>query len=111
MKDKSEITTKQLKPSKENNTSNDMDEHEELFQCEICDVKTRCKESLLNHMQNTHRTMLQFDGLEDSGEKKDWNPALFARMQGMYQTLVNVESGGHLELDLVGVTVLLVISY
>ena len=41
----------------------------------------------------------------DSGEKRDWNPALFARMQGMYQTLVNVESGGHMELNLVGVTV------
>ena len=28
-------------------------------------------------------------------------------MQGKYQTLVNVESGGPMELDLVGVTVLL----
>ena len=75
-----------------------MDEHEESFQYEICYVKSRCNESPLNLMQNAHCTM-------DSGEKRDWNTALFARMQEMYQTLVNVESGGHMELNLVGVTV------
>ena len=41
-------------------------------------------------------------------EKKDWIPALSAGMQGKYQTLVNVESGGPKELYLVVVTVLLV---
>ena len=106
--EKLEITTKPSKTSKENNTSNDMDENEESFQCEICDMKVRCKVSLGKHIQ---RSIPQFYKLMDQKilEKKDEIPALSAGMQGKYQTLVNVESGGPMELDLVGVTVLLVI--
>ena len=67
--DKSEITTEPLKPFKENKTSNDMDEHEESFHCEICEIKAKCKESLGKHMQKEHCPIPQLDGLEDSGEK------------------------------------------
>ena len=60
--EKLEITTKPSKTSKENNTSNDMDENEESFQCEICDMKVRCKVSLGKHIQ---RSIPQFYKLMD----------------------------------------------
>ena len=46
----------------ENNTSDKIDKHEESYQCEICEMKTKSKISLGKHMQKEHSTISQFDG-------------------------------------------------
>ena len=62
-------TTESTKPSQEGNTSDEIDEPQESFQCEICDMKATCKVSLGKHMHKDHSTIPQFDGLEDSEVK------------------------------------------
>ena len=62
-------TTDSTKPSKENNTSEKVDNQEESLKCEICDMKPKCKVSLGKHIKKEHSVIPQFDGLEDSEDK------------------------------------------
>ena len=63
---KLENTNKSTKPSEEIVTASEHGEPEKSFQCEICEMKARCKVSLGKHKQKEHSTIPQLDGVGDS---------------------------------------------